>query len=322
MNEQDHTGRLRTAACWYAQLQAPDASPDDWAEFRNWESDPLNAAAFREIERALSAVDASSLAAPQIPPRRSAPGAWWLTVALAAAALPAAMGLALLLDLGGDPAPQPAAIVHVSAIGEQRLVELPDGSSVFLNTASRIEVAYSPSERLVVLSGGQAFFEVIPGARPFIVEAAGIRTQAVGTAFDIRIRDTGPEITLVDGRLEVTSPSLPGAAIAMQAGYRLSLIEGRASALDKVDPDLVLSWRSGVLQFTDMPLADAAAELNRYSSTQILIEDAVLGAQRLSGAFPAGEPEQFASAVAMFLPVRVTYRGSEILISPASPDTP
>jgi transmembrane sensor len=317
MDGKHQAGRRKAAARWYALLQAPEAGPGDWAEFRAWEQDPANADAFREIERALAALDASSLGAPRAAPRRRPrrAGAW--VAALAAASIAAAIGLVALLDLGGRAAgPPPPTMAYATEVGEQREIALPDGSSALLNTSTRIEVTFSQSQRRVILMEGQAFFAVSPAAAPFIVEAAGSFTEATGTAFDVRLREDGPEVTLVEGRVEVRAGGVPGVALA--PGERVTFTNGTALPVVAIDPATVLSWRSGILQFTDTPLAEAVAELNRYSKLQIVITDDRLGAERLSGAFRADEPELFVSAVSIFLPVTVARRGDLIEIAPAA----
>ena len=57
--EQVRAARLEAAAGWYAELQDDNLAPDVWERFRLWESDPENAAAFREIEATLAVLDRS-----------------------------------------------------------------------------------------------------------------------------------------------------------------------------------------------------------------------------------------------------------------------
>lgn len=59
--KQVRAARLEAAAGWYAELQDDNIAPDVWERFRLWESDPLNAAAFREIEATLEVLDRSKL---------------------------------------------------------------------------------------------------------------------------------------------------------------------------------------------------------------------------------------------------------------------
>jgi len=320
MVQGDHASRVKAAARWYAELQAPEAGAETWDAFRAWERHPANAAAFREIEAALSTLDRSSLAAHAAvrarPPQRARV---WLG-AVAAAVVMAALGAATLFS--GRAAQPPAdtlPLVYATSVGEQRLLELADGSSVRLNTASRIEVAFSAQERLVRLTGGQAFFEVEPDAVPFVVDAAASRTRALGTAFDVFVKAEGAQVTLLEGSVSVVSPgSAAGELTMLEPGDRLVISGGKAQPVVQVDLAAALSWRTGILQFADVRLADAVDELNRYSGTRIVVQDPALAEERLSGSFKAGDQEMFVSALSLFLPVEAERSGNTIQIVLAS----
>ena len=93
--------------------------------------------------------------------------------------------------------------------GEQRFVSLVDGSTVELNSRSRVRIRFSDSERDVDLIEGQALFHVAhDAARPFIVHSGTTLVRAVGTQFDVYRKDSGTTVTVVEGRVAVLSPML------------------------------------------------------------------------------------------------------------------
>ena len=102
---------------------------------------------------------------------------------------------------------------YVTAIGEQRSIELADGSTVELNSRSKIKVRYSEHERDVELLEGQALFHVAKShGRPFVVSADGTRVRAVGTQFDVYKKHIGTLVTVIEGRVAIfTTPVTPGA---------------------------------------------------------------------------------------------------------------
>jgi transmembrane sensor len=71
------------------------------------------------------------------------------------------------------------------------------------------------------------------------------------------------------------------------------------------DPERSTSWRRGQLVFENTRLADAIAEVNRYSEAKIELADPDLGNLRLSGAFATGRPAVFVEAVTTYFPVRI-----------------
>lgn len=106
--------------------------------------------------------------------------------------------------------------VYTTDIGEQRSLALTDGSTVELNSRSRIKVQYTEYERRIDLLEGQALFQVAKNkTRPFVVQTGNTRVRAVGTAFDVYRASSGTVVTVVEGRVAVHSKErLEGAASA------------------------------------------------------------------------------------------------------------
>ena len=339
MSKDQEAGRLKAAARWYAELQDPHADEDTWDAFRAWEADPANEAAFRQVEAGLQLADRTVLSAgppdvhasphparqPTPPSRALKTAAIWLACAAAALAL----GAVSFLLIHADPAPQ--TLTYASAIGEIRTDTLADGTDITLNTNSEITVSYSETERRIDLARGQVLFAVAPEARPFTVSAAGTDTRALGTMFEIFLRREDMSVTLIEGSVSVapqtagkgqgTGPSTasqpePPAATRLRAGDRLVMRAGHIASLTQVDTETALSWRSGMLQFRDVTLEDAVAEMNRYSDTEIRVDDPDLAALRLSGTFPASEPDDFAKSLELLLPLRAQRSGHEIWLRP------
>lgn len=105
--------------------------------------------------------------------------------------------------------------LYSTGISEQRSITLPDGSTVELNSRSRMRVRYSVTERDVDLLEGQALFNVakVPD-RPFVVLSGSTQVRAVGTEFDIDRKATGVRVTVVEGRVAVLQdlPTVTGSS--------------------------------------------------------------------------------------------------------------
>jgi transmembrane sensor len=71
---------------------------------------------------------------------------------------------------------------------------------------------------------------------------------------------------------------------------------------DRPELEKVLAWQRGQVAFDDVPLADAIAEMNRYSTTRLVVEQPEAAAIRVGGVFRAGDAASFAQAIA------ATYR--------------
>jgi transmembrane sensor len=137
----------------------------------------------------------------------SAPRSRWLrrrrrqAIAASVAVFSILGGILAMLEL--------SAPTYATALGEQRSIQFEDGSTVELNSRSKIRVKYSRQERDVELIEGQALFHVAHDAgRPFIVAVGSTRVRAVGTQFDVYKKSSGTVVTVVEGRVAVYSAAL------------------------------------------------------------------------------------------------------------------
>lgn len=196
---------------------------------------------------------------------------------------------------------------HVTEIAERRDIGLPDGSSVFLNAGSALSVDFTASTRKLRLFRGQGTFMVAhDAARPFVVEAEGGTTQALGTVFDVDIRAGSVAVTVLEGSVGVATD--PGqarmvAALDQRVTYRAG---ASPSAAEDVDADAETAWRRGKLIFNARPLADVVAEIERYRGGRILIIGDELRALPMTGLFELHEPETVLDVIEQTLPVRVS----------------
>lgn len=192
--------------------------------------------------------------------------------------------------------------VYVTGIGEQRSLALTDGSTVELNSRSRIRVRYSEHERHIDLLEGQALFKVARNrARPFIVQTGDTRVRAVGTAFDIYKKDSGAVVTVVEGRVAVHSErsgghagdsSVPADAQTrlLAAGEQLVVTPAAISSPKRANIASATAWTRRSLVFESSPLTDVAQEFNRYNARRLVIDDPQLEAFHVSGVFSSVEP--------------------------------
>ncbi len=188
-----------------------------------------------------------------------------------------------------------------TAVGEQRSVELPDGSVIFLNTRSRLTVHFSQQARDLRLVSGEALFKVARDPkRPFRVDIGTAIVQAVGTQFNIYRRPGATTVSVLEGRIKVSdkrgggSPGeSPASTASLVGGQEASVTaDGRVTRMTSVNNANVTAWRQRQLVFSRDRLADVAAEFNRYNqSPRIRIEGDEARERKLTGIFDADDPE-------------------------------
>lgn len=210
---------------------------------------------------------------------------------------------------------------YVTAVGEQRIVPLPDGSEVHVNTNSHVEVAYGDAARSLRLLQGEAFFSVAPDAEmPFVVRAGGGKVVAIGTAFAVRLETTdSARVTVSEGRVTVVRAKSDAArlqpaatidtAVQVSTGETVLFDGVTVDPLQTLDPQQLsgrLAWRDGMLSFTDESLATVVAEVTRYTPREIVISDPSLRDLAFSGYFRTGDTAALLSTLVADFNITVT----------------
>ncbi len=311
----------KQAAGWALKLDARPLGPDEQASLDRWlEADVRHPGALLRAVATLARVDrlgAVGLAASDCEAPRETSIFTRRRVVVAgggAAGLAAAGGAFVLLRDNG------AREEFVTKIGESCSVSLSDGSTIVLNTDSRLQVAFTERERGIRLARGEALFRVAKDKkRPFIVAAGDTQVRAVGTSFNVKRLPNRPvQILVQEGVVEVTEKSSPIVRpVRAVAGTRTVVLHDNLIAMRTVPAPQIardLAWQYGRLEFTNETLADAAREYARYSGTKITVDPAV-ATLTVTGSFDSKDAIGFAKAAAGVLDLRLQMKDNEIQIS-------
>jgi len=316
------------AAAWVARFDAGDVSPEDDAAFQEWlNRSALHGQVIAEFSNLWSEFDTLRWPVePGVAGRKAAfrdghPAMLkraipWL--AACAAAVIAISGSAALFQPKRASGPvisgpaivtnQPATpLFYETAVGGQKRITLADGSSVVLNTDSRMEVNFSGNRREVHLMRGEAYFEVVHDqTRPFTVYANTYVVRDIGTAFDVHMsRGDVVEVNVTKGVVELTpmtgAPVLGAAKKPrfITAGHDIVLTQDAERAETKSSPDMgrKLSWLQGKLVYSGQPLGDVLADISRYSNIKVELADATLENLPVGGAFQIDQTDAIFSAL-------------------------
>lgn len=200
---------------------------------------PLGLTAPERTQEAFSSQEQEKVAAEQpeeVPQVRQGKKRRWLA---AAASIVVSVGIGAVTWYTVYRAP-----IYATEIGEQRSITLEDGSSVELNSRSRIRVRFTDTQRSVELLEGQALFTVAKNpTRPFIVATGDAHVRAVGTQFDVYRKRAGTAVTVVEGRVAVA----PNRSSARRRDATLSTAEeSDGTATPQTQETPALRERSGV----------------------------------------------------------------------------
>ena len=175
--------------------------------------------------------------------------------------------------------------------GEYRLV-LPDGSSVFLNSDSRLDfpTAFTGNERRVYLSG-EAYFSVATQTdRPFVVSTPCMELIVTGTSFNLSSYPEEAAITtLVKGSLSISNRQHKD--IQLNAGQQAVFADESSPAeIAYVNTSHFTSWVDGLLIFHDMSLAELAKRIERWYDVEVGFADSVSPGVHFTGAMQKDKP--------------------------------
>ncbi|MED5606456.1 FecR family protein [Pseudomonas sp. JH-2] len=292
---------------WLVELHSGRVEAGRRREFIQWRAQsPEHESAARSAEALWGALPATRVARRHrlLRPRRLA--------VVAAAACVAALAVAAAL-------PTPVAGIYAdyaTRTGERRLVELADGSRVWLNSASALSVDFSASRRSLRLYGGEALFEVAKDAqRPFVVHAGDGEVTAVGTRFDVDSRGPDVQVAVTEGVVRVEAGGKP--AVRLAAGERLAY-QAAPGPVQPLDLDSASAWQRGKLIFNQRPLGEVLAELERYLPGRILLTDEALRRHKVSGVFDLDDPDALLQTLQRLQPVQVTRLPWLVVVRPVS----
>jgi ferric-dicitrate binding protein FerR (iron transport regulator) len=165
----------------------------------------------------------------------------------------------------------------VSIPGSRVHFKLPDQTEVWLNSGSKLEFPTnlaSNNQRRVKLSG-QGYFQVSHDAKhPFLVETNSFTVKVLGTSFDVSCYDNDNRFcsTLEKGSISILNKAdkeigrlVPGEKGVVENG-------DESLSINKVDTELITSWKDGKLIFRNTPLHDVTKQMERWFNCQIDVD--------------------------------------------------
>jgi transmembrane sensor len=204
--------------------------------------------------------------------------------------------------------------------GEQQTHRLPDSS---------VTISYSKSERIVMLTSGEADFDVTPEpARPFRVFAGSAETIDIGTQFDVRLEQSSTVVTVLEGRVAVGPSSMirgrvPESSrgplarfVELAADQQIRVAQGAWPATPiAIDAHRTASWLRRQIMFDHEPLSRVVNEFNRYASRPIEITTPALQDLKISGVFTTDDTDAFVAFLRSLEGVRVEVTSTRIRVS-------
>ena len=173
-------------------------------------------------------------------------------------------------------------------VGQRVNLQLPDGTSVWLNASSEIiyPAYFSGSTREIHLNG-EAYFEVEHNAsKPFIVHTETFDIKVLGTKFNVEAYKgmEGFTTALMEGSVEVTDRKNKDKSVRLYPAQKVAFRNGELckSPIDNYD---VYRWREGLICFKETRFADLMRQLEKNYGVRILINNDAVKEKVFSGKF-------------------------------------
>jgi transmembrane sensor len=320
------------AAAWIARLESGNLTAAERESLADWlRASPAHVAELLRIDRLTGAIrqygsweddsrptdNVIPLRLPSATTHRSAPRRRLSSMAMAASIL---MSIGLLGWLTLRPAMR-----HLHTGAEERLeVRLADGSTVRLEPMTDLAVQMNPAMRSLQLRQGEAEFHVAKDPlRPFIVQAAMARVEAVGTIFTVSREATAVLVSVTEGQVRVlpsgtASRSVSAMPLSLDANERVRLTEGGPSPTFGQTRSAATrpGWTDLELAFDEVTVREVIERFNQRNRQKVVILDPALAERKVSGFFNPDDPESFVEFLTVVAGARVTRSGTgDVLVS-------
>ncbi|MCG8323500.1 MAG: FecR domain-containing protein [Cytophagales bacterium] len=184
-------------------------------------------------------------------------------------------------------------LVHQTVAGKKSRITLPDGSTVELNSESKLTYPekFDAGIREVLLEG-EAFFIVKANKdKPFIVTSKHLVTKVLGTSFNVRAFSDEKEVQVVvaSGKVSVKDRPMRSTAtkeVVLTRNEMVTLdISEKTMTKASGDIDKLIAWKDGTLIFDTIELRQVVKKLERWFGVKIHLDNEPLGNCLVKGKF-------------------------------------
>ncbi|RYE48365.1 MAG: DUF4974 domain-containing protein, partial [Sphingobacteriales bacterium] len=179
--------------------------------------------------------------------------------------------------------------------GETYQVKLPDGSNVWLNSASSISYPVSLNEKGVrrVKLSGEAYFEIAKDVNhPFVVESSGQIVEVLGTHFNINgyMDELATATTLLEGSVKII-PSVgmnQNGLNSLEAERTLApgqqaLNNNRGLIIKKVNTENVIDWKDGEFNLQGVEFDALMRKISRWYDVEVVYDPSLIKDLKIGG---------------------------------------
>ncbi|ODC03056.1 hypothetical protein BFW38_05340 [Terasakiispira papahanaumokuakeensis] len=194
---------------------------------------------------------------------------------------------------------------YATQTGERRQIKLNDGTRLWLNTRTRLDVTITTAQRHIHLYEGELNITTSADPRPMKITTTAGTLQPLGTVFTVREAEDYTQVGVTEGRVAISLHN--GQQHLVPAGQQL-----RFNATRLFSPNTYSKsqegWIQGMIIADNQSLEDFVHNLSRYHRGWFRVSPE-LAALKISGSYPITPLDQTLNMLARTYPVQISRSG-------------
>ena len=158
-------------------------------------------------------------------------------------------------------------------------INLPDGTKVWLNSASSLKypLVFKENERRVELEG-EAYFEVAHNRKkPFYVISSTQTIEVLGTHFNVSSysEDKITKTTLLEGSVRIKATRSGSVALLKPGQQATNHPDFQQLFIKKADIEHAMAWKAGLFRFDNEDIHSIMAKLSRWYDVDVVLKGVI-----------------------------------------------
>lgn len=199
--------------------------------------------------------------------------------------------------------------------------QLPDGSSIFIDAKTNLNIEFFNGKREVTLKDGRVMFEVAKDKnRVFIIKSGEINIEVVGTKFEVIHKKDTTTINVEEGIVKTYYSKYffdkqNEKLLTKSNSITYSNFQGDINNQEKINPEKIALWRENLIVLHKTTLKEALEEFSKYSDINIYFLSKELENYSITGEFYSTQLDIFLKTITKIYPIKIDKSDKEIKIS-------
>lgn len=199
--------------------------------------------------------------------------------------------------------------------------QLPDGSSIFIDAKTNLNIEFYKGKREVTLNNGRVMFEVAKDEnRVFIIKSGDINIEVVGTKFEVIHKKDITTINVEEGIVKTYFSSYffdkqNEKLLTKENSITYSNFQGNINNQEKINPEKIALWRENLISLNKVSLKDAFDEFSKYNDISTSFSSKEVENYLITAEFSSTQLEIFLKTISKIYPLKVDKNDKNIRIS-------